>query len=73
MKLQEKSYKQLTIYDYLAELDKVYDVDVRGLCDDAYCPKCGYAFWDREADCEACPECGTKVRWDRWHRLNDEV
>lgn len=52
---------------------KVYEVDIRGICDDAYCPKCGYAFkdWLGEIDID-CPECKIKLDWTRWHMLNDE-
>lgn len=55
---------------------KVYPLDIRGLCDDAFCPKCGYMFTDygteSEVDCEKCPECGIRVSWDLWHRINDK-
>lgn len=53
--------------------DKVFDVDIRGIMDDAYCPACGYIFDEyKELDCKACPVCGLLVKWDRWHRHNDE-
>ena len=66
--------KQITIDEYLQELDKiVYPVEIYGLMDDAYCPKCGYCFWEtRELDCERCPVCGIRVDWTPWHRINDE-
>lgn len=51
-------------------------IDVRGLMDDPYCPKCGRGFWTEtkksEVDCERCPDCGTRLDWTPWHRLNDE-
>lgn len=46
-------------------------VDIKGICDDAYCPKCGHGFSDGETDMPKCPECGIKVSWATWHRLND--
>lgn len=63
---------QMDIYDYLKEQNKVYQVDIIGLCDDAVCPKCGYEFLDpKENDLPECPVCKTKVDWTRWHLLND--
>ena len=64
---------QITIFEYMEQI-KPKDVDIRGLCDDAYCPTCGYCFkdWEGEKDCD-CPECKTKLDWTRWHILNDEV
>lgn len=54
----------------------IYALDIKGICDDAYCPQCGYFFttWgqDNEIDCERCPECHVKVDWTLWHRINDE-
>ncbi len=54
--------------------EKVYDVDIRGLLDDAFCPKCGYPFdeFKGQVDCERCPECGIRVDWTHWHRMNDD-
>ena len=50
-------------------------LDIRGLCDDGYCPNCGHPFdeymWPDEIDCEVCPECGTPLDWTRWHEMND--
>lgn len=58
------------------EPQKVYPLDIRGLCDDPYCPKCDYAFItygsQKEIDCDCCPKCGIKVDWTHWHRMNDE-
>ena len=51
----------------------IHDMDIRGLMDDAYCPECGYLFDEyKELDCPTCPECGLLVKWDRWHKKNDE-
>lgn len=70
---------QISIQDYLktqVETEKVFELDIRGLCDDPYCPKCGYEFWTEgkrsEVDCERCPNCHIRVNWTRWHRVNDE-
>lgn len=64
------------IQGYIRRIDeaneKVYEVNIRGLCDDAYCPKCDYGFMDNETDAERCPKCGVKVSWKRWHKINDE-
>ena len=50
-------------------------LDIRGLCDDGYCPNCDHAFdqylHPDEIDCEVCPECGTPLDWTRWHKMND--
>lgn len=60
---------QITMTEYLTPKD----VEIMGLCDDAYCPECHYCFDEiTEKDREFCPVCYTKVRWDRWHRVNDE-
>ena len=59
--------------------EKVYPLDIKGICDDPFCPQCGYAFEttktckNYEVDCERCPECHVKVDWTPWHRSNDEV
>lgn len=56
----------------------IYPLDIKGICDDPYCPQCGYAFETTrsskgyEVDCERCPECHVKVDWTPWHRLNDD-
>lgn len=56
--------------------EQVYPLDIRGLMDDPYCPKCGRGFWDygpkSEVDCERCPDCGIRIDWTLWHRLNDK-
>ena len=56
----------------------IYPLEIKGICDDPYCPQCGYAFEtiktckNYEVDCERCPECHVKVDWSPWHRKNDE-
>ena len=56
--------------------EPIYELDIRGICDDPYCPKCGRGFWTEskrsEVDCERCPDCHIKIDWSLWHRLNDE-
>lgn len=60
-------------WKYWRLIEKVYDVDIRGLCDDAYCPKCGAELDEyKYLDCEKCPHCGVRITWDSWHRANDE-
>lgn len=62
---------QITIAEYLDSIEPLM-VDIVGLCDDAACPKCGYEFMDpKENDLPACPICGCKVDWARWHYVND--
>lgn len=52
--------------------EKVYPVDIMGICDDAYCPKCGRELDDlRIKDCERCPDCHVRIDWTPWHRAND--
>ena len=66
---------QLSIFDYQ---EPSYPLDIKGICDDPYCPQCGYAFEtirtckNYEVDCERCPECHVKVDWTLWHRRNDD-
>ena len=63
---------QITITEYLAERNTPHPVNIMGLCDDAYCPECGYGFMDpRENDLPECPICKCKVDWTPWHRAND--
>ena len=49
-----------------------YPVDIRGICDDAYCPHCNYEFRDDEVDCNMCPICSTYLDWEKWHYFNDD-
>ena len=51
----------------------IYPVDIRGLCDDAYCPVCGDGIDELNwMDCERCPSCGARISWEPWHRKNDK-
>lgn len=44
------------------------EVDIRGICDDGYCPKCGISLDDLIPE---CPDCHTKLDWTRWKKLNE--
>ena len=65
---------QMTIDDYLRD-EPVYDVDVVGMLDDPVCPQCGYYFetvsYASEVDCERCPRCHIKIKWDHYHNMED--
>ena len=54
------------------EIGIIYSVNIKGICDDAYCPNCNYEFDDKEVDCARCPECKTWISWSSWHRINDQ-
>ena len=60
----------------LSMFDKAYPLDIMGISDDPYCPKCGRGFWTEskrsEVDCERCPDCGIRLDWTLWHRINDK-
>ena len=62
---------QMNIFDFFPRKEPIFPVDIRGMLDDAYCPKCQYSFDDKETDCERCPKCGLRVDWSPWHRCND--
>ena len=52
--------------------NKIHPVEIKGLCDDAYCPVCGSELDDlRIKDCERCPNCYVRIDWTPWHRAND--
>lgn len=64
---------QMTIYDFIPKTEPVFPLKIKGLMDDAYCPKCGYPFNElKEKDCKRCPCCKIRVDWSPWHKLNDE-
>lgn len=67
---------QMNIFDFIPKKEPIFSVDIKGICDDPFCPKCGYEFWTctnrSEIDCERCPSCGIRVDWSRWHFVNDE-
>lgn len=54
------------------EVEKPLPVLVKGMCDDAYCPKCGLALDEFQSCDQPCPECHTKLDWAPWHRVNDD-
>lgn len=43
------------------------EVDVRGFCDDGYCPVCNASLEDLT---ERCTWCGTLLSWNRWRQIN---
>lgn len=55
---------QITIFEYI----KPIPVDIKGLCDDGYCPVCGVALDDLVPE---CPYCKTRLNWDRWKIINE--
>ena len=63
---------QMDIYDYLPDPNKVLPVDIRGICDDAYCPRCNNCIPDRYTDDPKCPYCGQPIDWKPWHFMNDK-
>ena len=64
---------QLNIFEYLEAQEKVYPVDIMGLCDDAYCPGCKACLDEiKYLDCQKCPHCGLRIDWGPWHHFNDE-
>ncbi len=58
---------QMNFIDFLAEYDQEMEVDVRGLLDDGYCPRCDAPMEDLT---EVCPWCGQRLSWERWKKLN---
>ena len=63
---------QISIFDYLED-EEACSVELKGICDDAYCPNCGRPLDDGTLlDCERCPDCNIKLDWKRWHDHNDE-
>lgn len=48
--------------------EKAQEVEVRGICDDGYCPKCKIWLDDLV---ERCPECNTLLDWTHWRKLNE--
>lgn len=65
----------ITAKDIVLELMKQpRPVDIRGICDDAYCPECDFSLDHMKyLDCEKCPDCGTLINWAPWHRYNKEI
>lgn len=63
---------QISITEWMDSI-KPLPVEIKGLCDDAYCPVCGVRLDDLKIkDCERCPECQAKIDWAPWHRCNKE-
>ena len=51
-----------------SELPKMYDVDIKGLMDDPYCPVCGKALNENHID-KNCPLCNAVLNWERYKKL----
>ena len=63
---------QIELLDYLKQLNEALPVDIRGLCDDAYCPKCGSGLDEfKHLDCDRCPECNARISWKPWYKANE--
>ena len=51
---------------------KAIPVDIKGICDDAYCPKCNCCLDEYKYLDQDCPYCHTRLDWAPWHRKNDD-
>ena len=61
------------VWKYWRLKERVYPVEIFGICDDAFCSKCGDGIDELNwMDCERCPSCGARISWEPWHRMNDE-
>lgn len=60
--------RQMTIFDFL----KPEAVNVKGLCDDPYCPKCNFYLDDPVERFGKCPNCGTQIDFTHWFEVNKE-
>ena len=63
--------EQITISDYLAELDTPRNVKSDGhfMCD-PICPNCSWLlYWHKDAD--RCPNCGQRLAWKWYHKKYD--
>ena len=61
------------VWKYWRLKERVYPVEIMGICDDAFCPVCGDGIDELNwMDCEKCPSCGARISWEPWHRMNDE-
>ena len=60
-------------WKYWRLVEKVYPVDIMGICDDAYCPGCKACLDEtKHLDSKNCPHCGLRIDWGPWHHYNDE-
>ena len=62
---------QITIDEYLKEIEPK-KVDIKGICDDAYCPECNCSLDEYKYLDQDCPYCHTRLDWAPWHRKNDD-
>lgn len=59
---------QITIEEWFEDLKKhALPVEIKGLADDPYCPKCGKWLDDFENPCSCC---NTLLDWARWEQVN---
>lgn len=59
---------QMNFIDFLEEYNEEKEVDIRGICDDGYCPTCG--VWVEDL-ADRCMYCNQKLSWERWKKLNE--
>ena len=68
--------KKMTIYGLNRDGRKTHtpkdikNVDIRGICDDAYCPECKQALSEEFID-KDCPYCGCSLNWEIYKSVND--
>lgn len=58
--------RQMTVFDFI----KPHTVQVKGMCDDPYCPKCNYWLDDPRSRYGECPKCGAQIDFMRWFDMN---
>lgn len=63
--------EQITISDYLAELDTPRNVrNDGGYMNDPICPNCSYEL-AYKLDVKKCPGCGQRLAWEWYHKNFD--
>lgn len=64
---------QYNLLDYLKELEEepAMPVDIRGLMDNPYCPKCKHPIGELDEFKERCVDCGQKLDWTRYRKILD--
>ena len=58
---------QTNLFNYINEFDTPKAVDIKGICDDGYCPRCNVALDDLIS---VCPWCKQRLDWNEWKRIN---
>ena len=65
---------QMSIFEFIRKQEPIFPVLIKGLCDDAYCPRCKAGIDDlKYLDSEKCPHCGLRIDWSPWHKANDDM